>query len=392
MNQNGSISPPKSGSSIPRYQAKRDRLAALQQAVDTAARNLQTNKRALETERRRRAAEEIAGDAEGRPGNPGASGHRCPRETRSRQAALDEETQQLEDKRSDQNERERSLASREEQYRADLTPRSAARHSGAARTPARSSPGRVRTAQPRAPASSSRDRRAGEATRCRARSAARASRTIVQDQSGIGRATTAGRSSAPDDRRAAIDARGSAGASSGRAMKCARKQGCWSSSAPGMKPPNARFEERQQQLAAKLSTIDTEHTSHTEARRQFDERSAAMNAAVAQMRQLQDRLTTEAETQRIRAADLDRQSAELAEQTEQVKQRAAQLVALQEQLSAERARLCTARRHDWPIRRNAHGSAGTVIAAVGRTGRAGEGNRGRVASSRGHSGRVQTLP
>jgi hypothetical protein len=92
-------------------------------------------------------------------------------------------------------------------------------------------------------------------------------------------------------------------------------------------------------MAAKLSSIDTEHTSHAEARRQYDERSAAMQTAVAQMRQLQDRLTTEAEAQRVRGEELDRQAAELAEQTDQVTERAAQVVALQEQLYAERLAL-----------------------------------------------------
>jgi chromosome segregation ATPase len=74
-------------------------------------------------------------------------------------------------------------------------------------------------------------------------------------------------------------------------------------------------------------------------RRQFEERGAVLEAAVAQLRQAQEAQATEDERLRQRAAELDATAAEQAETASLLQARSAQLGQLQERLAADRQAL-----------------------------------------------------
>jgi hypothetical protein len=87
------------------------------------------------------------------------------------------------------------------------------------------------------------------------------------------------------------------------------------------------------------STIDTEQQTTAQERQYFEERNAALQAAVTQLRSMQARLTNEEAELRQRAERLDAREAEQAGQAGVLKGRAEQLLELQQRLDADRQAL-----------------------------------------------------
>jgi len=98
----------------------------------------------------------------------------------------------------------------------------------------------------------------------------------------------------------------------------------------------AQLQERLQQAEAIKSGLQAEEADRQKARSEFEERSAALQAAVAQMRQLQERLEQDEKALADRRAELDREAAEQSEMAALLKARAQQLLDLQQRTEADR--------------------------------------------------------
>jgi chromosome segregation ATPase len=108
----------------------------------------------------------------------------------------------------------------------------------------------------------------------------------------------------------------------------------------------ARQEETEAELLQKVQDIQrrsaefsVEKGTRDEEVRRLEERQAILDAAVVQLRQMQDNVHAEEEQLRLRTAALDAQAAQQAEEAALLKARSVQAMEMQERLSAERQAL-----------------------------------------------------
>ncbi|MFO0810650.1 MAG: hypothetical protein U0746_18640 [Gemmataceae bacterium] len=87
------------------------------------------------------------------------------------------------------------------------------------------------------------------------------------------------------------------------------------------------------------STVEIESQAQAAQRQQFEERSAALQTAIGRMRELQDRLTAAEAATRERTAEIDVRTADIDRQADELRVRAAQVFEQQQKLDADRAAL-----------------------------------------------------
>lgn len=320
------------------YQHRRDRLAGLQQAIDTAAKNLQAQKRLVEAERKnvgqiQHAVESRRGEVEKRERYVTDAQEKLARA----KLALDEEVQQLDDRKAELEAREKQFVQREEQHREDLARLD--RLQGTLEQRERQLESRLADCDRKAEQLKLAEQQADE--RARAAEQALAQQREQAEQLYKIKLEIDERREKLDERARAVDSQQSMLAALRTRLERTREEvrkeaALFVEQKARQEAAERSLQEQLRQTSATQSNLAAEHQSHAEARRQFDERNAALQAAAAQMRQLQESLNSEAEAQRTRAQELDAQSAELREQAEQIKTRAAQLIDLQQKLEADR--------------------------------------------------------
>jgi hypothetical protein len=297
------------------YQQRRDRLAGLQQAVDTAARNLQQQKRLVEVERKnvgqiQQSVEARRAEVEKRERYVTDAQEKLARA----KLALDEEIQQLDDRKADLADRESKLAQREEQHRDDLARLD--RLQGTLEQRERQLETRLSDCERRAEqiqiteqSFAERERNIDSTLAQQREQAEQLYRIQIELDE---------RRERLDERIRVVESQQSILATMRTQMERTRDEvrkeaALLVEQRACQEAAERSLQEQLRQASAAQSSLTVEHQSHAEARRQFDERNAALQVAAEQLRQLQDTLKQEADAQQRRAGELDAQAAQLAD-------------------------------------------------------------------------------
>jgi hypothetical protein len=101
----------------------------------------------------------------------------------------------------------------------------------------------------------------------------------------------------------------------------------------------ARIQQQLQEAQQLRADLDAEKELYERERRQFDERRTVLETAVSQLRQAQDALAVREEEVKQRGLTLEAAAVKQAEEAKQLQAKAAQLLELQQRLTADRAAL-----------------------------------------------------
>lgn len=324
-----------------RYQERRDRLAGLQQSVQNAARKVQESKRAFEAERAKaaprlaeldRREQALADEREelelGRRAAADADRRRAEAEGRlaEREAACERREQQCSDK--------------EQRYQSDLARLD--RLQGTIEQRERQLDARDAEAQRKAE-ELQRDTLEME-EQARQLDAATANLNAERDATRAKEAELADTAIKLDERAALVEGQQSMLAALRTRLE--RMRGEVRQEAMALAASRAQHEAAEREVIEKLKTaealkssVDTESQSQAEQRKMFEERSAALQMAVGQMRAMQERLNAAEAGIRAKAETLDNRAADIDQQAGELRERAAQLFAHQQKLDADRTAL-----------------------------------------------------
>ncbi len=325
-----------------RYQERRDRLAGLQQSVQNAAQKVQEAKRAFEAERAKAAPrlaeldkrEQILADAR----EEFELARRAADEADRRRAeAASEVERRVAQREAECALRDQQCAEKEARYHSDLARLD--RLQGTLEQRERQLDAREAEAT-RGAEQLQRDTLEME-EQARQLDAAKAKLTVEREAAKAKEAELSDAAARFAERVALVE--GQQAMLAALRTRLERMREDVRQEATALAESRAQHEATEREVAEKLktaeglkTTVDAESQSQAEQRKLFEERSAALQAAVGQRRAMQERLNAAEAGIRAKAEALDARSADIDRQATELRERAEQLFAHQHKLDADR--------------------------------------------------------